>query len=75
MFRGRTDSIRKHCGLLQLVLATIQTMEHPSLAKLDSQLGLEKGLLQCLGDEDAQSPTQQILQILQRDSNLPPSER
>lgn len=60
-------AVKKHCGLLQLVLAIIQTIGHPSFAKLDSLLALEKGLLQCLGDEDSQSPVRQILQIIGQD--------
>lgn len=77
LFKGQTKSIRKHCGLLQLLLATIQMMKNSaSVARLDSLLAMEKGLLQCLGDdEENQSPTVQILQILKRDLQLPLSER
>lgn len=68
-FKGKTMAIKKHCGLLQLVLAIIQTIGHPGFAKLDSLLALEKGLLQCLGDEDSQSPVRQILQIIRQDES------
>jgi len=73
--RGHGTSVRKNSGLLQLVLAVVQTLRHPSQAKLDTLLGIEKGLLQCLGDEKTVSPLGQLEETLKNELKISTSER
>ena len=77
--RGKTTAMRRNCGLLQLVLATIQAMKHGAAPTQDSLLGVEKGLLQGLGDEDqgdgGLSPLAQLTHTLQREAKLPVEDR
>lgn len=70
-------AIRRNCGLLQLVLATIQSLKSPKSAVHDSLLAVEKGLLQVLGDDSGAdiSPLSQLAQTLQRENKKPKEER
>jgi len=73
---GKSGSIRKHCGLLQIAQATVQLLRHTELAKLDSLLAEEKGLLQSLDDDDdGLSCIGQLTKTLDRQSKLPVAER
>ncbi|XP_008046750.1 sec1 family domain-containing protein 2 [Carlito syrichta] len=46
LFRSNLRALRSHCGLLQLGLATAQTLKHPQTAKWDNLLAVERLLLQ-----------------------------
>lgn len=46
LFRSSRGALESHCGVLQLGLATAQTLRHPSLPRWDSCLAFERLLLQ-----------------------------
>ena len=46
LFRSSWGALESHCGLLQLGLATAQTLRHPDLPRWDSCLAFERLLLQ-----------------------------
>ncbi|NXY19319.1 SCFD2 protein, partial [Atrichornis clamosus] len=46
LFRNNLKALENHCGLLQLVLATVQTLKHPQTSKWDNFLAFERLLLQ-----------------------------
>jgi len=74
--RGKSGSIHKHCGLLQVALATVQLLHHPELIRLDSLLAEEKGLLQSLDDEEgALSCIGQLTKTLDSQLKLQAAER
>jgi len=76
LYRGKSASIRRHCGLLQIAQATVELLHHPQLTKLDSLLAEEKGLLQSLDDDDEQlSCIGQLIKTLGQQSKLTASER
>ena len=74
-FRGKYANIRKHSGLLQLALAVVQSLKHPGFTAMDGLQAMEKGLLQCLGDEDAPAPLVQIMETFEKEIKLEPSQR
>jgi hypothetical protein len=49
--RGKMTAIRRNGGLIQLALATVQALKCPQSSVHDSLFGVEKGLLQVLGDD------------------------
>lgn len=51
LFKNNLKALMNHCGLLQLGLATAQTLKHPQTAKWDNFLAFERLLLQvcCCG--------------------------
>ena len=57
--------MRHEAGVLQLASAVHQTLRHPSLARQDGLLGIEKGLLQDVSD-DVTSPFQQMIKLLEQ---------
>uniref|UniRef100_G1P756 Sec1 family domain containing 2 n=2 Tax=Myotis lucifugus TaxID=59463 RepID=G1P756_MYOLU len=46
LFKNNLKALVSHCGLLQLGLATVQTLKHPQTAKWDNFLAFERLLLQ-----------------------------
>ena len=46
LFKNNLKVLGNHCGLLQLGLATVQTLKHPQTAKWDNFLAFERLLLQ-----------------------------
>lgn len=46
LFRSSWGALESHCGVLQLGLATAQTLRHPSLPRWDACLAFERLLLQ-----------------------------
>ena len=75
VFRGKTGPVRKHCGLLQVAQAVLETLQHPSGSRQDSLLGIEKGLVQGLGDAQNGEMLTQLTQTITRESDRPASER
>ncbi|XP_068175682.1 sec1 family domain-containing protein 2 [Antennarius striatus] len=63
-FRGNLGVLESHCGVLQLSLATAQTLRHPSLPRWDSCLAFERLLLQALGDYDFPAVLRQLLPLM-----------
>uniref|UniRef100_A0AAV2KWD5 Uncharacterized protein n=1 Tax=Knipowitschia caucasica TaxID=637954 RepID=A0AAV2KWD5_KNICA len=63
-FRGSGEALESHCGVLQLGLATAQTLRHQSLPRWDACLAFERLLLQALGDSDFQSVLRQLLPLM-----------
>ncbi|XP_027741315.1 sec1 family domain-containing protein 2 [Empidonax traillii] len=51
LFRNNLKALENHCGLLQLVLATVQTLKHPQTSKWDNFLAFERLLLQVLSSK------------------------
>ncbi|KAI9519288.1 hypothetical protein NQZ68_029455 [Dissostichus eleginoides] len=48
LFKSSWGALESHCGVLQLGLATAQTLRHPSLPRWDACLAFERLLLQCV---------------------------
>lgn len=46
LFKNNFKALENHCGLLQLVLAAVQTLKHPQISKWDNFLAFERLLLQ-----------------------------
>ncbi|KAG7513264.1 sec1 family domain-containing protein 2 [Solea senegalensis] len=64
LFRSSWGAIESHCGVLQLGLATAQTLRHPSLPHWDCCLAFERLLLQALGDSDFPTVLRQLLPLM-----------
>uniref|UniRef100_A0AAZ3SBC8 Sec1 family domain containing 2 n=1 Tax=Oncorhynchus tshawytscha TaxID=74940 RepID=A0AAZ3SBC8_ONCTS len=56
--------VQLHCGVLQLGLATAQTLRHPTLPRWDTCLAFERLLLQALGDSDFAGVLRQLLPLM-----------
>ena len=57
-------------------MATVEALQHKKSGKLEEILGVEKGLLQSVGDEDGERGClQQILLLLQTEMEKPHTER
>lgn len=63
-FRDSRGALESHSGVLQLGLATAQTLRHPSLPRWDACLAFERLLLQALGDSDFPSVLRQLLRLM-----------
>ncbi|XP_035509084.1 sec1 family domain-containing protein 2 [Morone saxatilis] len=64
LFRSSWGALESHCGVLQLGLATAQTLRHPSLPRWDACLAFERLLLQALGDSDFPAVLRQLLPLM-----------
>lgn len=64
LFRSRWGALESHCGVLQLGLATSQTLRHPGLPRWDACLAFERLLLQALGDSDFPTVLRQLLPLM-----------
>ncbi|CAM9125951.1 unnamed protein product, partial [Lampetra planeri] len=64
LFRNSREVLERHCGVLQLGLATAQTLRHPYLPRWDACLAFERLLLQILGDSDFPAVLRQLLPLL-----------
>ncbi len=73
--RGIAGPMRKHCGLLQVAQAVLETLQGPGDAQQDSLLGLEKGLVQSAGDATHGQLLTQLTHTVTRDSGKPLTER
>ena len=74
-YRGKPRPISKNKGLLQIVLAVLEALQHPDQHKIDSLLGVEKGLIQTVGESSGPSPLRQLIQTLEKEKALPENER
>ncbi|KAG7488852.1 hypothetical protein MATL_G00038850 [Megalops atlanticus] len=66
LFKSSWEALESHSGVLQLSLATAQTLCHPHLATWDACLAFERLLLQALGDSDLAGVLQQVLPLVQQ---------
>ncbi|KAF6717239.1 Sec1 family domain-containing protein 2 [Oryzias melastigma] len=64
LFRSSWESLQGHSGVLQLGLATAQTLRHPSLPRWDACLAFERLLLQALSDSDLPAVLRQLLPLM-----------
>ncbi|KAM9237163.1 sec1 family domain-containing protein 2 [Leptosomus discolor] len=64
LFRNNLKALENHCGLLQLVLATVQTLKHPQTSKWDNFLAFERLLLQTIGESEMPSVLNQLLPMI-----------
>ncbi|KAJ4943012.1 hypothetical protein JOQ06_005521 [Pogonophryne albipinna] len=64
LFKSSWGALESHCGVLQLGLATAQTLRHPSLPRWDACLAFERLLLQALGDSDFPAVLKQLLPLM-----------
>ena len=75
IFRGNVKAIKSHIGVVQISKAVTDTLLSQKLEVNDSLLGIEKGLIQSLGDEDSPSVLKQISLTIEKDLEKPPEER
>ena len=61
--RGHQAKIRRHGAILQLALATLQTLSSDRSEEFDQVLAAEKGFLQSLS-EDFRTAQSQVLRML-----------
>ncbi|XP_034085809.1 sec1 family domain-containing protein 2 [Gymnodraco acuticeps] len=64
LFKSSWGALESHCGVLQLGLATAQTLRHPNLPRWDACLAFERLLLQALGDSDFPAVLRQLLPLM-----------
>lgn len=64
LFKNNLKALRNHCGLLQLGMATVETLKHPQTAKWDNFLAFERLLLQSLGDSTMAAVLNQLLPMI-----------
>ncbi|KAM9848488.1 sec1 family domain-containing protein 2 [Aulostomus maculatus] len=64
LFRNSWGALESHCGVLQLGLATAQTLLHPCLPRWDACLAFERLLLQALGDSAFPAVLRQLLPLM-----------
>ncbi|KAM7388591.1 hypothetical protein PAMP_024756 [Pampus punctatissimus] len=64
LFRSSWKALESHCGVLQLGLATAQTLRDPCLPRWDACLAFERLLLQALGDSDFPAVLRQLLPLM-----------
>ena len=67
--------VRRHAGLLQLVMAAIDTLSDVSLSKQDSLMGVEKGLVSCVGDDSLSQLISQLTLTVNKEMEQPPADR
>uniref|UniRef100_A0ABI7VYS9 Sec1 family domain containing 2 n=1 Tax=Felis catus TaxID=9685 RepID=A0ABI7VYS9_FELCA len=64
LFKNNLKALVSHCGLLQLGLATVQTLKHPQTAKWDNFLAFERLLLQSIGESTMSVVLNQLLPMM-----------
>lgn len=64
LFKNNLKALVNHCGLLQLGLATVQTLKHPQTAKWDNFLAFERLLLQSIGESTMSGVLHQLLPLI-----------
>ncbi|XP_004681353.1 PREDICTED: sec1 family domain-containing protein 2 [Condylura cristata] len=64
LFKNNLKALVNHCGLLQLGLATVQTLKHPQTAKWDNFLAFERLLLQSIGESTMAVVLNQLLPMI-----------
>ncbi|XP_033070582.1 sec1 family domain-containing protein 2 isoform X1 [Trachypithecus francoisi] len=64
LFKNNLKALMNHCGLLQLGLATAQTLKHPQTAKWDNFLAFERLLLQSIGESAMSVVLNQLLPMI-----------
>ncbi|XP_077158093.1 sec1 family domain-containing protein 2 [Paroedura picta] len=69
LFKKKFEALENHCGLLQIALATVQTLKHPQNAKWDNFLAFERLLMQNLGESALPGVLNQLLPLVKSCNN------
>ncbi|XP_061439908.1 sec1 family domain-containing protein 2 [Rhineura floridana] len=69
LFKKEFEAIENHCGILQIALAVVQTLQHPQSAKWDSFLAFERLLVQNTEESTLPSVLNQLLPIIKSHNN------
>nr|XP_056711395.1 sec1 family domain-containing protein 2 [Euleptes europaea] len=69
LFKKKFEALENHCGLLQIALATVQTLKNPRNAKWDNFLAFERLLMQNLGESALPGVLNQLLPIIKSHNN------
>lgn len=64
LFKNNFRALENHCSLIQLVLATVQTMKHPRFSRWDDFLAFERLVLQMLGEYELPRVLRQLLPMV-----------
>ncbi|KAM6221380.1 sec1 family domain-containing protein 2 [Rhynchocyon petersi] len=64
LFKNNHKALMNHCGLLQLGLATVQTLKQLQTAKWDNFLAFERLLLQSIGESSMSVVLNQLLLMI-----------
>ncbi|KAM4709484.1 sec1 family domain-containing protein 2 [Discoglossus pictus] len=64
LFKENGQALENHCGLLQLSLATVQTLKHPQCSKWDNFLAFERHVLQNTGKSELPAVLNQIYPMI-----------
>ncbi|XP_053559948.1 sec1 family domain-containing protein 2 isoform X2 [Bombina bombina] len=64
LFKGNGQALESHCGLLQLALATVQTLKHPQYSKWDNFLAFERHVLQSTGKSELPTVLNQLYPMI-----------
>ncbi|XP_005111562.1 sec1 family domain-containing protein 2 isoform X1 [Aplysia californica] len=77
LFSGKYPLISKHLDTLQVAAAMCQTLRHPSSGHLDSQVALEKNLVQAVAEEGDATPSglAVLYRAIVQEAEKPVSER
>ncbi|XP_068134658.1 sec1 family domain-containing protein 2 [Hyperolius riggenbachi] len=68
LFKKNQQALENHCGLLQLALATVQTLKHPECGKWDNFLAFERAVLQTTGKSELPSVLNQLYPMIKSHS-------
>ncbi|XP_075400460.1 sec1 family domain-containing protein 2 [Tenrec ecaudatus] len=68
LFKNNHKALMNHCGLLQLGLATVQTLNHQQTTKWDNFLAFERLLLQSIGESVMAVVLNQLLPMIKPSS-------
>ncbi|XP_062899218.1 sec1 family domain-containing protein 2 isoform X1 [Mobula hypostoma] len=74
LFKNNVKALENHCGLLQLTMATVQTLGHASYSKWDNFLAFERLLLQTLEHSDLSCVLTQLLSLIKSHEKRDPSD-
>ncbi|XP_050412270.1 sec1 family domain-containing protein 2 [Patella vulgata] len=75
LFRANYSAIQPNLDILQVAMATAQTISHKKHGNLDNIVSVEKKILQMVGDKDSPSILCELTKILKTESQKPISER
>ncbi|XP_063777007.1 sec1 family domain-containing protein 2 isoform X2 [Pseudophryne corroboree] len=74
LFKENDQAIENHCGLLQLALATVQTLKHPQCIKWDSFLAFERLILQSTGKSELPTVLNQMYPMIKSHNERGPDD-
>ncbi|KAM4808312.1 sec1 family domain-containing protein 2 [Rhinophrynus dorsalis] len=68
LFKEHGQALENHCGILQLALATIQTLKHSQCSKWDTFLAFERLILQSTGKTELPAVLSQLCTMIKSHS-------